>query len=99
MIRRLGAVDHGVMVWNILLLLCVGALPFTTALMAAYLKAGQGEHLAAAIYPGAVRGRRGLRRRLAVHHPRDLRRRRGLLRAALRERFRARRVNLVRPGS
>ncbi len=53
MIRRLGAVDHGVMIWNILLLPCVGALPFTTALMAAYLKEEQGEHLAAAIYAGS----------------------------------------------
>ena len=50
MIRRLGSIDHGIMTWNLLLLLCVGALPFTTALMAAYLKEGQGEHLAAAIY-------------------------------------------------
>jgi uncharacterized membrane protein len=53
MIRRLRAIDHGVMVWNLLLLLCVGVLPFTTALMAAYLKEGQGEGLAAAIYSGS----------------------------------------------
>jgi uncharacterized membrane protein len=50
MIRRLGSIDQGIMTWNLLLLLCVGALPFSTALMAAYLKEGQGEHLAAAIY-------------------------------------------------
>src|SRR5882724_3607187 len=41
MIRRLGAVDHTIMILNLLLLLCVGALPFTTALVAAYLKEGQ----------------------------------------------------------
>jgi uncharacterized membrane protein len=49
MFRRLRAVDHGIMTSNLLLLLCVGALPFTTALMAAYLKESQGEHLAAGI--------------------------------------------------
>ena len=53
MIRRLREVDHGIMVWNLLLLLCLGILPFTTALMAAYLKEGQGDHLAAAIYSGS----------------------------------------------
>ena len=53
MIRRLRAIDHGIMTWNLLFLLCVGILPFTTALMAAYLKEGQGEHLAAAIYSGS----------------------------------------------
>lgn len=50
MIRRLRAVDYGIMTWNLLLLLCVGVLPFTTALMAAYLKESQGEGLAAGIY-------------------------------------------------
>jgi uncharacterized membrane protein len=53
MIRRLRAVDHGIMVWNLLLLLSVGVLPFTTALMAAYLREGQGSGLAAAIYGGS----------------------------------------------
>jgi uncharacterized membrane protein len=53
MIRRLKAVDHGIMTLNLLLLMCVGALPFTTALMAAYLKEPQGEHLAAAVYSGS----------------------------------------------
>jgi uncharacterized membrane protein len=54
MIRRLRAIDHKIMTWNLALLLCVGLLPFTTALMAAYLKEGQGEHLAAAIYGGSL---------------------------------------------
>jgi uncharacterized membrane protein len=54
MIRRLRAIDHGIMIWNLALLLSVGLLPFTTALMAAYLKQGQGDHLAAAIYSGSL---------------------------------------------
>jgi uncharacterized membrane protein len=53
MIRRLREVDHEVLVLNLLLLLFVGVLPFTTALMAAYLKEGAGDHLAAAIYSGS----------------------------------------------
>ena len=53
MIRRLKAVDHEILILNLLLLLFVGLLPFTTALMAAYLKEGQGDHLAAAIYAGS----------------------------------------------
>ena len=38
---------------NLLLLLFVGLLPFTTHLMATYLKEGEGDHLAAAIYSGS----------------------------------------------
>jgi uncharacterized membrane protein len=53
MIRRLKAVDHEILTLNLLLLLTVGLLPFTTALMAAYLKESQGEGLAAAIYAGS----------------------------------------------
>jgi TMEM175 potassium channel family protein len=53
MFGRLRAIDHGIMGWNLLLLLSVGALPFTTALMAAYLREGQGSALAAAIYGGS----------------------------------------------
>ncbi|HEX3737783.1 MAG TPA: TMEM175 family protein [Solirubrobacterales bacterium] len=47
---RLRSVDHSILMWNLLLLLTVGILPFTTSLMAAYLKEGSGENLAAAIY-------------------------------------------------
>jgi uncharacterized membrane protein len=47
---RLRAVDHSILIWNLLLLLSVGILPFTTSLMATYLKEGSGESLAAAIY-------------------------------------------------
>jgi uncharacterized membrane protein len=53
MIGRLARVDHAIMIWNLVLLLTVGVLPFTTALMAAYLKEASGEHLAAAIYGGS----------------------------------------------
>jgi len=53
MIRRLRAVDHTIMTLNLLLLLTIGVLPFTTALVAAYVKQGHGQHLAAAIYSGS----------------------------------------------
>jgi uncharacterized membrane protein len=48
--NRLREVDHSILMWNLLLLLTVGALPFTTSLMAEYLKEGSGERLAAGIY-------------------------------------------------
>ncbi len=47
---RLRAVDHSILIWNLVLLLSVGILPFTTSLMATYLKEGSGEDLAAAVY-------------------------------------------------
>ncbi len=53
MFRRLRAVDHTIMMLNMLLLLTIGVLPFTTALVAAYVKQGHGQHLAAAIYSGS----------------------------------------------
>jgi uncharacterized membrane protein len=53
MLRRVKAIDHEILILNLLLLLCVGLLPFTTALMAAYLKESEGETLAAAIYAGS----------------------------------------------
>jgi uncharacterized membrane protein len=54
MIRRLRAADHSLLVLNMLLLLSIGALPFTTALIAEYLRASSGQHLAAAIYAGSL---------------------------------------------
>jgi uncharacterized membrane protein len=51
---RLRAVDHSILMWNLLLLLTVSVLPFTTALMAEYLKEGSGERLAAAVYGGSL---------------------------------------------
>lgn len=53
MFRRLASVDHAIMTLNLLLLLSVGLLPHATSLMAAYLKASRGQHLAAALYSGA----------------------------------------------
>jgi uncharacterized membrane protein len=53
MVRRLGEVDHAVLTLNLLLLLTIGVLPFTTALMAEYVKQSHGQHLAAAIYSGS----------------------------------------------
>jgi uncharacterized membrane protein len=53
MVRRLRAVDHSVLVLNLLLLLSIGALPFTTALIAEYLRESSGQHLAAAVYAGS----------------------------------------------
>jgi uncharacterized membrane protein len=54
MIRRLRAVDHSVLVLNLLLLMSIGVLPFTTALIAEYLRESSGQHLAAAIYAGSL---------------------------------------------
>lgn len=53
MIRRLQAVDHAILTLNLGLLLTIGILPFTTALMAAYLNEPHGQHLAAALYSGS----------------------------------------------
>jgi uncharacterized membrane protein len=50
MFSRLARVDQSILILNLLLLLVVAALPFTTSLMATYLKEGSGENLAAAIY-------------------------------------------------
>jgi uncharacterized membrane protein len=51
---RLRSVDHSILMWNLLLLLTVSVLPFTTALMADYLKEGSGERLAAGIYGASL---------------------------------------------
>jgi uncharacterized membrane protein len=53
MVRRLRLVDHSILIWNLLLLMTVSILPFTTALVAAYLKESEGESLAAAVYSGS----------------------------------------------
>ena len=47
MIRRLREVDHAIMTLNRLLLLTIGVLPFTTALMAEYVDRSRGQALAA----------------------------------------------------
>lgn len=53
MLRRLAGVDHSVLVLNLLLLMCIVVLPFTTSLIAGYLDAPSGGHLAAAVYAGS----------------------------------------------
>jgi uncharacterized membrane protein len=53
MLRRIVSVDHTVLLLNLLLLLTIGVLPFSTALMAQYLRAAHGENLAAAIWGGS----------------------------------------------
>jgi uncharacterized membrane protein len=53
MVGRLRQTDHVILVLNLLLLMSIGLLPFTTNLMATYLKRSQGQHLAAAIYAGS----------------------------------------------
>jgi uncharacterized membrane protein len=50
LLRRLERVDHSVLGLNLMLLLSICLLPFSTALMARYLTQGRGQHLAAAIY-------------------------------------------------
>jgi uncharacterized membrane protein len=126
MVRRIVAVDNTALFLNLLLLMTICALPFTTALMAEYLRSSHGENVAAAIWGGSFfvmasafnivqrylmlakrdlldermtpeRRTAVLRRNLlgllpytvairrcgaiALHHPRDLLRRHGLLRA------------------
>lgn len=53
MVRRMARADHTVLVLNLLLLLTIGVLPFSTALMAEYVQRSSGQHLAAAIYGGS----------------------------------------------
>jgi uncharacterized membrane protein len=54
MLRRVREVDHGVLMFNLLLLMLIAVLPWTTALVAEYLREDQGQHLAAAIYGGSL---------------------------------------------
>ncbi len=53
MIGRLRDADHPILMLNLLLLLTIGVLPFSTNLLATYLKRGSGEGLAAAVYAGS----------------------------------------------
>jgi uncharacterized membrane protein len=53
MIGRLREADHSILILNLLLLMSISALPFATALMAAYLREPTGESVAAAVYSGA----------------------------------------------
>jgi uncharacterized membrane protein len=53
MIGRLREADHTILLLNLVLLMTIGVLPFATDLMATYLRARHGDHLAAAVYGGA----------------------------------------------
>lgn len=53
MLRRVDRVDHTLLLLNLLLLLVVAALPWTTALLAEYLREDEGQHLAAGVYAGS----------------------------------------------
>lgn len=53
-ISRLAQTDRTIMMLNLLLLLCIGVLPFGTNLMATYLRESHGESLAAAVYAGLL---------------------------------------------
>lgn len=54
MVARLRRASHVVLVLNLLLLMTIAILPFTTALMAGYLREPAGEHLAAAVYAASL---------------------------------------------
>ncbi len=53
-LTRLREPDHAILALNLLVLLSICLLPFTTDLLATYLKAGRGENLAAALYSSAL---------------------------------------------
>ncbi len=53
MIGRLRETDHAILILNLLLLLTIGVLPFSTSLLATYLKQGEGQNLAAGVYAGS----------------------------------------------
>jgi uncharacterized membrane protein len=53
-ISRLREADHAILVLNLLLLMSICVLPFATSLFASYLREGRGQHLAAAVYGGAL---------------------------------------------
>lgn len=53
MLRRLNGVDHTVLLLNLLLLLCIVVLPFTTSLLATYLDVPGDGSVAAVVYAGS----------------------------------------------
>ncbi len=52
MVGRLARADHSILILNLILLLTIGVIPFGTSLLASYLRQGNGENLAAAVYSG-----------------------------------------------
>jgi uncharacterized membrane protein len=53
-LRRIARVDYATLVLNLLLLMFICVVPFSTALLARYLTASHGQQLAAAIYSGSL---------------------------------------------
>ena len=53
MISRLREADRTILLMNLVLLMTIAVLPFATALLAAYLREGHGENLAAGVYAGS----------------------------------------------
>ena len=53
MISRLARADHSILILNILLLMTIVVIPFGTGLLSTYLKASQGQNVAAAVF-GAI---------------------------------------------
>ena len=54
MVSRLRKTNHTVLILNLFLLMSIAILPFTTDLVAEYLRESDGQHLAAAIYGGSL---------------------------------------------
>jgi uncharacterized membrane protein len=54
MMGRLREADYAILMLNVVLLMTVVVIPFGTSLLAAYLKSGAGDHLAAAVYGGIL---------------------------------------------
>ena len=54
MIARLAQANHTVLALNLLLLMTIAVIPFTTALVADYLRESEGEKLAALVYGGSL---------------------------------------------
>ena len=53
-LERIRKVDRPLLFLNLVFLMAVAVIPFPTALLADYLKAGHDEHLAAAVYAGSM---------------------------------------------
>jgi uncharacterized membrane protein len=53
-LERIRKVDRPLLFLNLVFLMAVAVIPFPTALLADYLKAGHDEHLAAAVYGGSM---------------------------------------------
>lgn len=54
MVSRIRQANHTLLILNLFLLMSIAILPFTTALVADYLREPEGEHLAAAIYSASL---------------------------------------------